>query len=815
MVRAFLGDVRYAARLLRRAPAFTSVAVATLALGIGANTAIFSIVDAVLLQPLPYPQPDQLVVLSETVQRDSLERRPLSYPDFRDVRDRAKSFAAMTAWTEETLTLSVPGAPARQVRSELVTSSYFELLGASTSAGRTFTPAEADERDAHPVVALSHAFAERTFGSAGAAVGQSVMLNDHAFVVVGVLSRGFTGLSDAADVWVPFGMMSVAESPRFFDARGSRWLDGVARLNPDVTLAEARAELGTIGRQLEQSYPDTNSRYGQTAFDLKSETVGSLRPLLTTLLGAVGFVLLIACVNLANLLLARVSARSRETAIRSALGAGRRRIARQFLAEGILISALGAAAGVLVAMWSTGTIAALAPAGLPTFARPHVDWRVLLFVGALAVGCGALLGLLPAVHGSRTDLNEALKEGSRGSAGGPARARLRAALVIAEVALSLLLLVGAGLMVRSFVNLQRIDVGFVPDRAATLRIALPRKYVGAELGQTVDELLARVNAVPGIARAAAGTDAPFAGGTSAIIVTPEGVDPSDVRTGIRVYRHSITPGFFDVLGAPLVAGRDFSRADADTATPVAIVSRKFAAKAWPKMDPVGHRFRIGRGSSGDWLTVVGVAAEMRYRSLRTGVDAPEDPDVYFPFAQAPDRGLSVLARTALDPGVILAPIRESIQRFDRDVPVSDERPFTTLIGNRMAEFRLSASIMSSFGGIALLLAGIGVFGLINYSVAQRRRELGVRAALGATRGELYGLVLREALLLAGVGVGAGLLAAFPAARLIESQLYGVTASDPITYAAIVLLLAAVSLTAALVPASRAARVDPMIALRAE
>jgi putative ABC transport system permease protein len=282
-----------------------------------------------------------------------------------------------------------------------------------------------------------------------------------------------------------------------------------------------------------------------------------------------------------------------------------------------------------------------------------------------------------------------------------------------------------------------------------------------------------------------------------------------------VYRHSMTPGFFDVLGAPLVAGRDFSRADADTATPVAIVSRKFAAKAWPKMDPVGHRFRIGRGSSGDWLTVVGVAAEMRYRSLRTGVDAPEDPDVYFPFAQAPDRGLSVVARTALDPGVILAPIRESIQRFDRDVPVSDERPFTTLIGNRMAEFRLSASIMSSFGGIALLLAGIGVFGLINYSVAQRRRELGVRAALGATRGELYGLVLREALLLAGVGVGAGLLAAFPAARLIESQLYGVTASDPITYAAIVLLLAAVSLTAALVPASRAARVDPMIALRAE
>jgi predicted permease len=811
MVRAFLADFRYAARLLRRAPAFTSVAVTTLALGIGANTAIFSIVDAALLEPLPYLHADRLAALTETVQRESLERRGLSFPDFRDLRERSSSFTAMSAFSQETLTLSTPGSPARQVPAELVTSNYFELLGAMPAAGRTFTPAEAEDRDAHPLVVVSHAFAERTFGSAAAAVGRAVTLNDHAFSVLGVLQPDFHGLSDSAEAWVPFGMLTIAESPRFFDARGARWLDGVGRLKPGVSLTQARADLAMIGRQLEQAYPDSNKHYGAAAFDLKTETVGPLQPLLTTLLAAVGFVLLIACVNIASLVLARASTRSRETAIRAALGAGRRRIARQFLAEGLLISACGAGAGVLVAMWSTGTIAALAPAGLPSFAKPHVDWRVLLFIGAVAIGCGAVLGLLPAISGSRTDVIDTLKEGSRGASGGPARARLRSTLVIAEVAFSLLLLVGAGLMVRSFVNLQRIDVGFRPDRAASLRIALPRKYDGAELAQTLDELLAHVRSVPGVTRAGAGTDAPFSGGSSAIIVRPDGVDRTNPRAGIRVYRHSVTPGFFEALGTPLLEGRDFAASDLEATPAVAVVSRALASKAWPGRDAIGQHIAIGHDS----LTVIGVAGDMRYRSLRAGVDEPEDPDIYFSFAQSPGRGLSIVASTMLEAASVLAPIRESIQRFDRDTPVSDERTLSGLIADRMAGFRLSAGVMSSFGAIALLLAGIGVFGLINYSVAQRRRELGVRAALGATRGELYALVLREALLLTGIGVAAGLVAAFPAARLIQSQLYGVTASDPATYATIVILLAGVTAAAALVPAARAARVDPMIALRSE
>jgi predicted permease len=813
MMGTFRADLRYAGRLLRRAPAFTAVAVATLAVGIGANTSIFSIVDAALLRPLPYPDADRLVVISSTVQRDTVERRGLSYPDFKDLRERSSSFTGMSAWSGETLTLSTPGSPARQLRGEVVTSRYFDLLGARVEAGRTFTGDEADERDAHALVVVSHTFAERTFGSAAAAVGQSVVLNDRAFAVLGVLRPGFAGMSDTADVWVPFGMMSVAESPRLFDARGARWLDGIARLAPGVSLQQASADLTTIARQLEQTYPGTNAQYGAAAFDLTTEIVGPLRPMLITLLGAVAFVLLIACVNLANLLLARASARSRETAIRAALGAGRQRMMGQFLAEGLLLSAMGAGGGVLVAMWSTGLIAALAPAGLPSFVEPRVDWRVLAFVTGITTASGLLLGILPAVQASRIDVNNALKAGSRGTAG-PARPRLRSALVVAEVALSLLLLVGAGLMVRSFANLQRVDLGFRADRAATLRIALPQKYHAAEIAQTVGELLAGVRAVPGIAHAAAGSDAPFSGGSSAIIVMAESADRADPRSGIRVYRHGVTPGFFEALGAPVLEGRDFTPADTDSSTPVAVVSRRLAARAWPGQSAVGKRFSIGRGDKGTWIEVAGVVADLRYRTLRAGI-APEDPDIYFPFAQQPARSLSIVASTSLDPAAVLAPARESIQRFDRDVPVFDERTIAGLIDDRAAEFRLSAGVMSVFGAIALLLAGIGVFGLINYSVAQRRRELGVRAALGATRGGLYGLVLFEAMVLAAVGAAAGLLAAIPAAHLIESQLYGITPTDPLTYASIVLLLGFVTAAAAIVPASRAARVDPIVALRAE
>jgi putative ABC transport system permease protein len=811
-----LNDVRYAFRLMRKAPAFTVVAVATLALGIGANTAIFSVVNAALLNPLPFPDGDRLVVVSETVKRDTVERRALSYPDYRDYRDRTSSFDEMAAWSSEKFTLSSNEGAAQQIEGEMVSAAYFDLLGAKPIAGRTFTKAEDETRDTHALALVSHAFWQRQFGGDPATVGRSIRLNDRAFTVVGILPQGFKGLDDDTDVWIPMGMLATAEPAGFYDERGARWLDAIGRTKKSTSFDQAAADVAMAGRQLEQTYADTNKNYAGALFTLKGETIGELRPLLLTLFGAVGFVLLIACVNLANLLLARATARQRETAIRAALGADRRRLVRQFIAEGLLLSAIGAAAGLLLAMWSIDGIVALAPPGLPSFVKPHMDLQVLLFVLAATSGAGLLLGVLPAMQGSRADVNDVLKEGARGSSGGAARARIRSALVVAEVALSLLLLVGAGLMVRTFLNLQKIDVGFRPERALTLRLSLPQKYRTEELAQSAGELLARVASVPGVQHAAIGTDAPFSGGSSATIVSPEGLEPGETDRGIRVYRHSVTPGFFDALGTSISKGRDFDDHDRAGSRLVVIVSRRFAARAWRGVDPIGRRLIVGRGTSRNWITVVGLVGDLRYRSLAVGIAGePDDPDIYFPLAQRPDRGLSLVASSSGNPASLIPSLRDAIERFDRDVPMFSERPMADLIADRMSAFRLSAGIMSFFGVVALLLAGIGVYGLINYSVTQRQQEIGVRVALGAASGEIYRLVMTDALKLTLAGLAIGVVAALPCARLITTQLYGVTASDPATYASIMAVLLTVGIAATLLPARRAARVDPIIALRSE
>ncbi|MEO6238593.1 MAG: FtsX-like permease family protein, partial [Vicinamibacterales bacterium] len=508
----------------------------------------------------------------------------------------------------------------------------------------------------------------------------------------------------------------------------------------------------------------------------------------------------------------------RETAIRAAMGADRRRLARQFVAEGLVLSAMGAGVGLLLAMWSVDGIAALAPAALPSFVTPHLAWRVLLFAVTLAAAAGILLGLLPAWQGSRADLNEVLKDGGRGSSGGRERTRLRSGLVVAEVALSLLLLVGAGLMVRSFLNLQLVDIGFRADRALTMRVALPQKYKSEQVPQAAGELLARVAAQPGVQHVAIATDAPLSGGSSATIVSPEGVDPGTAERGIRVYRHAITPGFFNALGVALTNGRDFDPHDLVGAPAVAIVSRRFAARAWPSVDPVGRRFTLGqtRNATPVWVTVVGIAADLRYRALTVDTTRnPEDPDIYFPFAQRPDRAVSLIVSTTGDPAALTSPVREAVQAFDRDIPAYAERTFASLIAARMAPFRLSAGVMSFFGVVALLLAGIGVYGLINYSVLQRRQEMGVRIALGAGRRDIYALVLKDAARLTAGGLVLGIAAAIPSARLLRTQLYGVTPADPATYGSIVALLVGVAVAATLLPARRAARVDPIIALRAD
>ncbi|HET7618041.1 MAG TPA: ABC transporter permease [Vicinamibacterales bacterium] len=821
-------DLRHALRTLLKVPGFTTVAVLMLALGIGANTAIFSLVNAALLSPLPFPDGDRLVVVWTTVRRERVERRGTSFPDYIDLRRQARSFDALAAWSSDSFTLTPPGGPSEQVEGEIAAAAYFDILGCVPTLGRTYSRAEDDERGAHPVAVISDALWRRTFGADRGVIGRAVRLNDRPFTIVGVLPPGFVGLDGDTDVWIPMGMMAVSVPERLFEARGGRWMQMVARLRPGVSIDQATADVAAVAGQLEQTYADTNARYGAAAFSLRSDFVGNIRPALIVLLSAVGFVLLIACVNLANLLLARATVRQRETAIRAALGAGRWRLIRQFLVEGIVLSAAGAAGGLLLALWSLDAMIALSPATLPSYVHPVLDWRVAAYTGAATIVTALVLGLLPAWQGSRADVNGMLKEGGRAPSGGGVRLRLRASLVVAEIALSILLLIGAGLLVRSFLRLQNVDLGYRPAGVLAMNVAIPAKYSVERIPALADDLIADLRAVPGVAAAAIASDSPLGGSSSAFIVSPEQSEIGTPERGMRVYRHAITPGFFDVLGARLVAGRDFMRQDIAESPRVTIVSRKFAAVAWPGMDPVGRRFKFGRPDSDrPWITVVGVIEDMRYRSVpNDATRVPQDPDVYFPYAQdGPDRAAAVLIRATEDHGKtpatgdiasgMAASVRAAIQRFDRDLPMYDVQPLGDRVTQATAPYRFTATIMTMFGAAALLLAGVGVFGLINFSMTQRRHEIGLRMALGAGRPQVFAIVIRESLILAAAGVAIGVVAAIPASRALASQLYGIPPTDPATYASIAGLLVLVVILATAWPAYKASRVDPMVALRAD
>jgi len=809
-----LDDIRYAARTLRKSPSFTAVAVLTLALGIGANTAIWSLVHAVLLSPLPFPGADRVVKLSETVRREGLERRSASYPDFLDWRREARSFSRIAAWSNTTFTLTGGEEPER-VEGEMVSASYFPLLGARAVRGRTFRPEEDTTPGAHPVAMIGHDFWQRHFAGRPGAVGSHLLLNGHDFTVVGVLPAGFRGLDDDTDVFIPMAMMGMSVPASYADRRGSRWLDVVARLAPGVTVEGAQAELDGLTARLARAYPDSNQDYGGLVLPLREEIVGGFRPVLLVLLGAVGFVLLIACANVANLMLARAAARQRETAIRAALGAGRGRLVRQLLTESLLLALAGGLLGLLVAVWTRDLLTGWSPISLPSFAHAGLDGPVLAFAFGVAVGTGLLMGLAPALQISFRGVGEALKEGGRGMGGGGARrSRLRRGLVMAEVALSLLLLVGAGLMIQSFRHLQAIDPGFRQDHLLTVRVALPaERYAGEKAWALGERLLARVRALPGVTAAALASDMPLEDNTSAFIVTAEGRAVETGDRGFRVYFHAVSPGFLPTLGARLLRGRDLAATDLPGSPAVAVISEKLARRAWPGEDPIGRRLRMGRKGD-DWLTVVGVAAELRYRRLVADPQiSPEDPDLYLPLAQKPAADLGLLVRTAASPGALATTLRRELTALDRNIPLYAMAPMEELAAAQTARSRVSAFLMGAFGALALLLAGLGVYGVISYSVAQRGHEIGVRMALGARRGEVFRLVLVQALGLTAVGMALGLAGALALTRFLAGQLYGLSPTDPSTYAAVALLLAGAALAAGWLPAHRATRVDPLVALR--
>jgi putative ABC transport system permease protein len=813
-------DVRYAVRTLARSPGFTLVAVFALAVGIGANTAIFSLVDASRARALPYADPSRLVLLWGNVQRARVERRGASYPDYLDWRARAKSFEDVAAFDGQTLTL-VGGEEPERISTEFVSAPYFALLGVQTARGRTFRADEDEVAKPQQVIVLSDGLWKRRFGADPNVVGRSVTLccAPRAYTVIGVMPPGFKGLTDAAELWVPFAMYA---PPDVMASRGTRGFAALARLAPGATLESARREMDAVSRQLEREHPDTNEKRAADVSPLDVELFGPLRPALATLMAAVAFVLLIACANVANLLLARSEARRREIAVRTALGAGRGRLVRQLITEGCVLTFAGAAVGLLLARAAIAALVAQSPVPFPSFLAPGLDPRVAAFTIAVSMACGVLVGLAPGLQALAVDLGASLKESARGS-DGPRSQRMRGALVVAELSLAVVLLIGAGLMIRSVRNLAALSPGFDASSVLTLHVSIPRAQApppaaGATVGPPPPvvygrALLDRLRGVPGVVAAALGTDVPLDGTAAANFYSAEGQPPTDATNAPRTYVHRVSPDFFATLRIPLVAGRALTDADAAPGAAAAtVVSERVVRRFWPGQDPIGKRIKFGSpASNSPWMTIVGVVGEVKYRGLPDNPTA--DPDVYLPFG---DRNslVALAVRTAVAPASIVTPIRSAIRAADPSIPIYGVAPMVDLIAGQTAQSRFTMWLMGVFAAAALMLAAVGIYGVMAYLVSQRTREIGIRLALGAEGGDILRLVVGSGARLIALGIAIGVAAAFALERLVASLLFGVTAADAASGVAVA-VLAGVALLACYVPAVRASRVNPIGALRHE
>jgi putative ABC transport system permease protein len=813
---SFVRDVRYAFRTLRRSPGFTVVAVLVLAIGIGANTAMFSLVDAMLLRGLPYADADRLVLLIGNVQRAVVERRGNSYPDHLDWRAKSTRFVDMAAVDTTTMTLVDFEEPER-IPVETVSAPYFSLLGVAPAYGRTFRPDEDEVAGRDAVVVLSDGLWRRRFGADPSIVNRTIQSATRTYTVVGIMPPGFTGVYDTAQLWIPFVLSGTP-----LDNRGNRGFQTLARLKPGASIAEARAELDVISRQLEAAYPQTNEKRGVEVSPLSVETFGQLQPIVVTLMMAVGFVLLIACANVANLLIGRSETRQREIALRTALGAGRSRLFRLLITESCVLTMVGAAAGVAVAKVSVDALTAASPVTFPSFIQPGLNLTVLAFTVGIAVACGVLVGLAPAMHVRWVKLSDTLKETGRGSTGIRSQ-RLRAALVVAEVALAIVLLIGAGLMIRSVQKLTAIDPGFQADHLLTLNASIPRLPAPAvspapgtppappPMVVSADTLLTHIRAVPGVTAASLASDLPLGASASAVFYSAEGDATAGAQTMPRAYVHRVTPEFFDTMGMVLKAGRTFHPGEATPDSPAVIVSESVIRRFWANQDPIGKRIKLGApNSENPWLTIVGVVGEVKYRGLPANPTA--DPDLYFPALDRPIPGL--LIRTSVEPSSVTAAVRAAIRRAHPSIVVYNVSPMVDLVKAQTAASTFTTWILGLFAMTALVLSVVGIYGVMSFLVAQRTREFGIRLALGATRRELVGVVLKQGTHLIAVGAVIGVVLSLGLSRLLGNLLYGVTAMD-VASAMAILVLVVVAIVACAVPAARATRVDPVIALRNE
>ncbi|HEV3471346.1 MAG TPA: ABC transporter permease [Pyrinomonadaceae bacterium] len=801
-------DLRYGVRTLLKNPGFTAVAVVALALGIGANTAIFSVVNAVLLRPLPYRDPDRLVMVWEDNTKGGYPRNTPAAANFLDWREQSRVFEGMAAIANQSFALTGAGEPER-IDGRRVSASLFPLLGVEPLLGRVFLPEE-DQPGAGRAVILSHGLWQRRFGSDPNITGKALTLNGESHTVVGVMPAHFRFPAREDELWVPIAFTNEQAANR-----GTHYLQVVARLRPGVTVEQAQAEMSAIAARLQEQYPSQNTGVGAAVVPLHEQLVGDIRPALLILLGAVGFVLLVACANVANLLLARAAARHKEIAVRVALGASRMRLIRQFLTESLLLAAVGGLAGLLLSLWGVNLLRAFIPESISQVGAVSIDAKVLGFTLLVSLLTGLIFGLAPATQASNFNLNETLKEGGRDSSAGSRGNRIRAVLVVAEVAVSLVLLIGAGLLINSFLRLRSVDPGFRADNLLTMRIVLPElKYPDqARRAAFYAEALRRIEALPGVESAAVTNWIPLVRQGDSNSFTVEGQpDPGPGRSP-SVATRVVSPRYFDTMGIQLLRGRQFGEQDRADSPPVVIVSEAMARRSWPGADPVGKRMKMGGyNSDAPWMEVVGVVKDVRQFELT----AEPRPQIYLHYEQpAFFRPSNLVVRTGADPLGLAATVRKTVWEIDKDQPVSNISTMEDVLSESISRQRFSMLLLGIFAGVALVLAAVGIYGVMSYSVAQRTHEIGIRMALGAQAADVLKLTVGQGLRLVLVGVAIGLAAAFALTRLMESLLYGVSATDPATLVTISLVLITVALLASYVPARRATKVDPLTALRYE
>ncbi len=822
-MQTFLQDLRYGLRLLLKQPGFTLIAVVTLALGIGANTAIFSVVNATLLSPLPYPEPDQIVRVYTNNPSRGWNQSMVSLHDFRDWEAQNQAFSHIAAFNQRSANITGGQQPER-IDYSLVTANLFSVLGIEPAIGRVFTTEE-DQPGRGNVIVLSRRFWQRYFNGDESVIGKTLQLNGENCVIVGVMPAQVRFPSPDVDLWKPIAM-----TPESTGERSGRWLEAVARLKPGVTQEQAQADMQTIAARLAKTYPESNEGWGVEMLRLHQQQVSDFRPALLLMWGAVGLVLLIACANVANLLLARATSREKEIAIRSALGAGRWRIVRQLLTESLILALLGGLAGWLLAIWGTELLPDLSAGGFVSDVK--IDRGVLVYSLALAVLTGVLFGMIPAFKAARTNLNCALKDGGR-SSNGSIHHRARNLLVIGEIAVTMLLMVGAGLLLRSFVSLLKVDPGFDPQNLLTLKVAPPQarplpgeseldffrrlSYERQQMAVFYDSVVNGVEALPGVETAGATNVLPLSGNRWNVGFDIEGRASRPRAEQPTAFGRVVSAGFLRAMKIPLLEGRELNQFDVRDAELVAVVSQTMARRHWPNESVIGKRIRFGENPEFfKWVKIVGVVSDVRMNDMETAPDAA----IYIPFPQAifghfGDWGMTLIVRTRSNPAALIESIRQQIQALDKTLPIYQVRTMEQIIGESVAQRRSSMQLLLTFALLALTLASVGIYGVVSYSVSQQTHDIGVRMALGAKASDILKMVLKQGLTLTLIGLAIGVAGALALTRLLGTLLYDVSASDPVTFALVIVTLAIVALFASLIPAWRAAKVDPMIALRYE